>query len=226
MVDNAISTIKRLGPGCILSKRDFTDAYHHIPVAKNDWWTLGFEWAEEYWCEHFLPFGLRTAVFIFDLFAKGVNWIMLQKYNDVLHYLDDFLSISPNVIIANEFSHDFAIICDELEFTINHEKDVTSTTVEFLGIKLDTILMQARLSNNRLAETKLQVSAALQKRSLLRTDLESLVGFLSFAAKVVVPGRVFLRRLFNELSRARGSFIHLNQEIKADLLWWHHFLPK
>lgn len=53
------------------------------------------------------------------------------------------------------------------------------------------------------------------------------MGFLSFAAKVVVPGRAFLRRLFTELSRTRtAAFIHLNQEIKADLSWWHHFLPK
>lgn len=192
-VDNAISRIRRLGPGCVLSKRDLTDAYRHIPVAKSDWWALGFEWAGSYWFERFLPFGLRTAAFIFDLFAKGVNWIMLQKFNDVLHYLDDFLSISPTSEIADEFNRDFIKICKELGMAINHDKDLTGTSLEFLGIELDTIQMQARLSSEKLEEAKHRVNSALQRSSLSRTDLESLVGFLSFAAKVVVPSRAFLR---------------------------------
>lgn len=225
-VDEAIRRIQRLGPGCMLVKRDFTDAYRHIPVAKSDWWKLGFEWDGTYWFERFLPFGLRTSAFLFDLFAKGVNWIMLQKFNDVIHYLDDFLSILPTAKDATEFDRDYAEVCKELGFVINHSKSLTGTTVEFLGIELDTIRMEARLSETRLQEAITRVKTALRRPSISRDELESLVGFLSFAAKVVIPGRAFLRRLFNELSQTRGPFLHINQEIKADLLWWHCFLPK
>lgn len=109
---------------------------------------------------------------------------------------------------------------------INHDKDCIGTTVEFLSIELDTILMQARLPDEKLQETKTRVKAALQKFFLSRNELEFLMGFLLFAAKVVVPGRAFLQRLFNKLTNTWRAFVHLNQKIKADLLWWHHFLPK
>ena len=41
----------------------------------------------------------------------------------------------------------------------------------------------------------------------------------------MVPGRTFLRRLFNSKIGPARPFIHINSHIKADLLWWHHFLP-
>lgn len=154
-MDDAIDKIRQQRPGCVLSKRDFTDAYRHIPVAKNDWWTLGFEWAGCYWFERFLPFGLRTSAFLFDLFAKGVNWIMLQQFKDVFHYLDDFLSIAPDCDTADRFNKYFDSVCDDLGIAINHDKDATGTTVDFLGIELDTIRMQARLPEDKLQEAKL-----------------------------------------------------------------------
>lgn len=45
-------------------------------------------------------------------------------------------------------------------------------------------------------------------------------------AKVVVPSHVFLRHLFDHQAKATGLYIHLNQEIWADLFWCHHFLLK
>lgn len=207
-------------------KKDLADAFRHIPVAKSDWWKLGFEWMGVYWFERFLPFGLRTSPFLFDLFAKALNWIMLRTFNDVIHYLDDFLGIFEDLDAADKFSVIFSKVCNDLGLVINFQKDLSGTAIEFLGIVLDTVRMQARLSDEKLQKAKDLVKNAFQKQSLSQQELESLVGFLSFAAKVVVPGRAFLRRLFNELSKSKGSFIHVNQDIKADLLWWHHFLPK
>ena len=54
-------------------------------------------------------------------------------------------------------------------------------------------------------------------------DLQSLTGFLSFAAKVVRPGRAFLRRLFDALTNCRRH-IRIFPETKADLEWWNYFL--
>ena len=52
-----------------------------------------------------------------------------------------------------------------------------------------------------------------------------MLGLLSFAT-CVVPGRAFLRRLFDLTAGVRKSFhfVKLNQEAKADLLVWKHFL--
>ena len=53
------------------------------------------------------------------------------------------------------------------------------------------------------------------------------MGKLNHASSVVVPGRTFLRRLFNLLreSQRHRRFIRLNNEARLDLKWWSEFLP-
>ena len=224
--DDAIEKIRTHGRGCTLVKRDFADAFRHIPVAKSDWWLLGMQWGNEHWLEKFLPFGLRTSAYLFDLFAKAVNWIAIEEGHDVLHYLDDFLAVEDDPSSAKVFSAFFDALCEELGINVAITKNQCGTTVDFLGITLDTLLMEARLPPDKLQKAVKLVTSALQKTHLSREEFDQLIGFLSFAAKVVVPGRAFLRRLYNAKSMRTPSFIHLNRDIKADLQWWLHFLPK
>lgn len=45
-----------------------------------------------------LPFGLRSAPFLFNKLAKALHWIITNNYFHIpylIHYLDDFLPISP-----------------------------------------------------------------------------------------------------------------------------------
>ena len=53
----------------------------------------------------------------------------------------------------------------------------------------------------------------------------SLIGQLSHAAKVVKPGRTFLRRLIELSTSARElhHHIHLNASARADIAWWWSF---
>ena len=65
------------------------------------------------------------------------------------------------------------------------------------------------------------------KQTCTKRELLALIGHLSFAAKVVKPGRLFLRRLINAsttVSRLHHH-IHLSQETKEDITWWLTFLP-
>ena len=70
--DEAIALVAASRQGSTLIKRDLADAFRHIPVAPQDHWLLGFFWNEQYWLDCFLPFGLRTSPYLFDLFAKGI----------------------------------------------------------------------------------------------------------------------------------------------------------
>ena len=95
----------------------------------------------------------------------------------------------------------------------------------FLGIELDSLLMEARLPADKLDKAKLWVTRILSHDVIEYDDLQSLTGFLSFAAKVVQIGRAFLRRLFDALAH-RQRHIRLYPQIKADLEWWNYFLPR
>ena len=59
-------------------------------------------------------------------------------------------------------------------------------------------------------------------------ELESLIGILNHACKVVRPGRSFLRRMIDLLTTTRGQatrqphhHIRVNRKLRADLAWWH-----
>ncbi len=70
----------------------------------------------------------------------------------------------------------------------------------FLGIELDSLLMEARLPADKLDKAKLWVTRMLKHNIIEYNDLQSLTGFFSFTAKVVRLGRAFLHRLFDALA--------------------------
>lgn len=87
-----------------------------------------------------------------------------------------------------------------LGLSTNTKKNATGTLAEFLGTEIDIIRMEARLPQDKLEKAKTWVTKTLNPRKISRTNLRSLLGFLSFACKVVIPGRTFLRWLFNALA--------------------------
>ncbi len=94
-----------------------------------------------------------------------------------------------------------------------------------MGIFLDTEKIEARLPQDKLEKAIAWVEKIWDAQSIARSELESVVGFLSFAAKVIVPGRAFLQGLFDALAK-RQSYYHLDVEMRADLNWWKEFLPQ
>ena len=142
----------------------------------------------------------------------------------ILHYLDDFFAILPPLANYTLYEQDFDGLCSDLGLKVNVKKNVCGTLVDFLGIELDSSLMEARLPPKKLDMAVQAVKTALAQTSILRTELQSLVGFLSFAAKVVIPGRSFLRRLYDALRNT--AYRHrITTAMRLDLQWWSRFLP-
>ena len=98
----------------------------------------------------------------------------------------------------------------------------------FLDIELDTVLMVRRLPSDKLHELKSVVVEWLGKKICRRQELQSLVGKLQHACKVVCPGRTFLSRMFVLLKGLlkKQQLIRLNVAFRSDLLWWHLFLVR
>lgn len=122
--DEAKQEVIRAGPGSIMVKRDLKDAFRHIPVSPQDWWLLGFYWKNKTWIDRFLPFGLRTPPFLFDLFAKGIHWIMavVLVWGLIFHYLDDFFAVFKKLQEAQQFGTEFDNLCTDLGVGVNGDK--------------------------------------------------------------------------------------------------------
>lgn len=70
-----------------------------------------------------------------------------------------------------------------------------TTCLTFAGIELDTEQMEARLPIEKQKKAIAKIQAMLLVKKTTLRELQSLIGLLNFACKVVVPGRAFLRRL-------------------------------
>ena len=68
--------------------------------------------------------------------------------------------------------------------------------------------MEARLPKDKLKKAIEGVAKVLEKKSsTTHEELQSLVGLLSFAAKVVCPDQAFLRCLYDILAKG-GKYLH------------------
>ena len=74
----------------------------------------------------------------------------------------------------------------------------------------------------KLLELKLLVKSWIGKHRCTKKLLQSLIGKLNWAARVVQGGRTFLRNLINLLPSAKRSHhrLRLSKAARADLIWW------
>ena len=228
-VDDAIRTLVELGQGAQMAKFDVQAAYRNVPIHPSDRHLLGMRWCGNYYVDLVLPFGLRSAPFIFDSVASAVEWILSHNYrvSPLFHYLDDFLTLGPpsSPVCQSNVNTAFAVFA-RLGLPLHHKKcEGPATCLVFLGIELNSVTQTARLPADKFARIVALLRTWSTKRTCHRQELESLIGHLHHACKVVRPGRTFLRRMIDLLTRFRNRShpIRLNLEFRRDLHWWLSF---
>ena len=97
----------------------------------------------------------------------------------------------PGTSDCQQNMHKLLGCCSELGIPIAQDKtEDTTTCLTFLGIEVDTQAMELRLPAQRLVRVCQTVSEWLGRKAARRRELESLVGTLQHATKVVRPGRI------------------------------------
>ena len=86
--------------------------------------------------------------------------------------------------------------------------------------------MVRRLPARKVTELRDLIREWSEKRSCRIKELQSLVGKLVHACKVIRPGRTFLGRMLELLRgvRRKQQYLRLNTGFRSDLQWWHQFL--
>ena len=75
-VDDAVRLLLKHGVGCRMAKVDLKSAIRMVPVRAMDWDLLGMYWQGRYYVDTCLPFGLRSAPYLFNQFAEALHWIL------------------------------------------------------------------------------------------------------------------------------------------------------
>ena len=87
-----------------------------------------------------------------------------------------------------------------------------TNSLEFTGIILDSVRMEAYLPNDKVERIRTSLIGFKSRKSCTLRELHSLIGTLNFVCRVVVPGRPFLQRMI-ELTR---NVSHPHHHIKLN----------
>ena len=232
-VDDAI---RLMSPGCYMAKVDIEAAYRHVPIDPYDWDKLAFCWPTDslthLYFDGYLQFGLKNACEVFNRIGRAIVRMMARRgFKCIVVYVDDFLIICPTQAMAWYAYWALRLLLSKLGFQVNmrkHKCIPPCQVIEFLGITLDSIAMQARLSHIKLTATALLIEDTLQHASITRRSLDKLNGKLNWVCKVVYGGRTFLRRLIDAQWSVHRPHHHirLSSQLRLDLAWWQQFLPQ
>ena len=180
-VDDAIQGITSYGAGAQLVKVDIRSAYRVILVHPDDRWLIRMLWEGSLFIDTALPFSLRSAPKIFTTSADAAEWIVCQRRVNFV--------IDGNTTRGYQGEYALRILVETFEKLglpiVWNKLEGPSTRLTFLGFELNSIQMEVRLPFSKLEEAWHKVQRWSGKKSIIRKDLELVVGRLaSFRASV------------------------------------------
>ncbi|XP_077790847.1 uncharacterized protein LOC144328967 [Podarcis muralis] len=231
-LDQAIKLIRSFGHSALLAKCDIESAFRLLPIHPEDFWLLGFQFEGNYYFDKAMPMGCSIACAAFESFSTFLEWALKSKtgLSGVTHYLDDFLVASASDTgDCSVLLQAFADLTQELGVPLAADKtEGPSTRLTYLGILLDTVAQTSSLPSDKLANLRRVIEELLPLRKVSLRQLQSLLGHLNFACRVVAPGRPFCSRLARLTSglKAPHHRVRLSSQVKVDLSIWLEFLEE
>ncbi|CAG2232749.1 unnamed protein product [Mytilus edulis] len=171
-IDDAINAIQRYGSKSLCCKVDISDAFKQLPIKKEQWHLFCVKWNGQYYHYVRLPFGCRSSPRLFDSLSTSVCWIAQNNYDIkvIFHLLDDFLTVDKPSDCGERTMALLSLIFNKLNIPLSSKKTVGPVCeLEYLGIILDTINMQARLPLDKVERITQFISFVLDK-NLVRVE--------------------------------------------------------
>ena len=122
-------------------------------------------------------FGSRSSPKIFDTLLQAVCWILENNYGirHILHLLDDFLAVDAPNAKADRTMAIFLLVFNKLGIPLSLNKTVGPVTeLEYLGVILDTLKMEARLPVDKTERIHQLLVTFLNRKSCTKQELLSL----------------------------------------------------
>ncbi len=230
-IEQAVELIKIAGRGAWLAKLDITSAFKVMPIHPDSWHLFGILWERKYYFAVHLTFGCKSSPKIFDMLSEAICWILSNNHAipHLIHLLDDFFIISPPDAIPADHILKVQKVFSELGIPIAQEKTLgPATSIEFLGINLDSVKFQVSLPKEKIDRIILVASTLINSQCCCKHDLLSLLGHLNFAMRIIPQGRPFISHLHLLASSAHAleDLISLSLECRDELRLWIMFLKQ
>lgn len=230
--DRAVEMLAALGRGAYMAKIDIDSAYRCIPVRPEDWPLMALQWQGKLYFDTVMQFGLASATAIFEWYSTAAEFIARKTLliETLTHYVDDFLLMHASKEHCAQKLDQLLKLFELLGLPVSAKKtELAAQAMVFLGILFNSITMTISLSEERVKDIEELLEEWRVKTTASRIELQSLIGVLGFASKVVPMSRIFLRRMIDQAksipyAAAAKAQYGLNEAFFQDVRWWREFI--
>jgi len=224
--DTLESALPFVVPRVFMARLDISSYYRHFPIHPSQWRLQCFKWDGQLYVDSRLQFGARSAPEIahrFTMFIKRV--LYANGFRGLCCVMDDFLFLHSSREVCRVMLAVAIALLQDLGFVVNlrpGKTDEPAHVQKFLGVIVNSARMSLSLPADKLEATLSAVSSMLARRSCKVRLLQSLLGRLQWASRVVYGGKAFMRSLSDGLVGAGhpGHHVSISAGMKADLRWW------
>lgn len=230
LFDEALDMIRSFGPGAMLAKMDIESAFRLLPLHPESFRFMGFQLQGQFFVDLCLPMGCAISCAYFEAFSSFLHWCIAEVSGQtgIAHYLDDFLFVGARDDSAcSDLLAVATALFSSLGVPVAHDKtEGPCSCLTYLGIEVDTGAGCCRLPADKVARLLSQIDVCLGRDRVRLQVVQSLLGSLNFACRVIPMGRVFCRKLERATAGVTKPHhtVRLSSEIKGDLKVWASFL--
>jgi hypothetical protein len=214
-------------PGDWIAKTDVSAYYRHFPVHPAHWPLLACQLDGAVLWDTRLPFGLRTAPEIADRVTSALarRAVQVGRVERLAAVVDDFTFLHQCRAACTVQWQWFIEDSRGLGFTMHAGKsEPPAQRQKVLGIEWDSVDMTAALDASKVAALKQRLQQFACLRKCTKSALQSLLGHLYYASRVVFAGRAFVFHLAQLLRSAHSKRphhrLHLTAAARSDIAWW------
>ena len=174
---------------------DLQDAYFHISIIPAHRRFLRFAYNGVAYEYQTVPFGLSVAPRLFTKCVESALHPLRMKGIRVLAYIDDYLLCAPSQELAVKHTETLSTHLTELGFKINQAKSslVPAQSIEYLGLRLDSVTSRATLSERRVTKFRDCLSRFRPGAKVSFRVCLGLLGIMASTTAVVPLGLLMMR---------------------------------
>ena len=205
-------------------KMDCSNVFHLVPVLVKQRFLLCMlavhpkTHKKLYFINKCLAFGSSRSCAIFQAFSDALAFLAQWKIakaqivqNPALtNYLDDFLFLALTLWQCNKMMQVFLRICAQIACPLTSKKMEWGTSfIIFLGMLLNGKLKFISIPCEKINKATNLLQLAIDKCKVTIKFIQQLTGTLNFLNRAIVPGRAFMRGIYQKLKLvdARGRIL-------------------
>ena len=232
-----VKALWKAGKGCLMSKVDWSDAYKHVSVRKQDIDLQWFTWCGRAFKELCLIFGAVSSAGIYDRLAKIVLFIVIKRSGMdpelVCQYLDDCCACAPfssNLLYI--FDATFSEVAERLGIKLAPRDDPDksfgpSTQGTIFGVYYDTVSWTWGLPEEKLIRLLHNLDRMLELDEVCQEVVWSVVGKIQIVKPLVPSGKYNMYHLIKaySISPDKKALVPLSADFKRQIWFWRTMLP-